>query len=116
PELLPQAAARVTVAAAADGYVHGIDAEEIGVAAMRLGAGRAAKDDEIDYAVGIELLAKRGDRVRRGDAIAILHARADDGAAAEAREQVLGAYAFGAEPPAAQPLVYAVVSKDGVRR
>lgn len=116
PELLPQAAARVTVAAAADGYVHGIDAEEIGVAAMRLGAGRAAKDDEIDYAVGIELLAKRGDRVRRGDAIAILHARAGDGAAAEAREQVLGAYAFGAEPPAAQPLVYAVVSKDGVRR
>ncbi|MBB6696064.1 pyrimidine-nucleoside phosphorylase, partial [Cohnella xylanilytica] len=44
PELLPQAAARVTVAAAADGYVHRIDAEEIGVAAMRLGAGRAAKD------------------------------------------------------------------------
>lgn len=116
PELLPQAAARVRVVADRDGYVHGIDAEEIGVAAMRLGAGRAAKEDKIDFAVGLELVAKRGDRVRQGDTLAILHARSDDETAASAREQVLGAYAIEGEPPAAQPLIYAVVSKDGVRR
>ncbi|WP_027093711.1 pyrimidine-nucleoside phosphorylase [Cohnella thermotolerans] len=116
PELLPQAAARVRVAADADGYVHGIDAEAIGVAAMRLGAGRATKDDAIDYAVGIELVAKRGDRVRRGDPLAVLHVRAEDEAAAAASEQVRSAYALEAEPPARQPLVYAVVSKDGVER
>lgn len=116
PDLLPQAAARVLVACDRDGYVHGIDAEEIGVAAMRLGAGRAAKDDKIDFAVGLELVAKRGDRVKKGDTLAILHARADDEIAEAAREQVLAAYAIEGEPPAATPLIYAVVSKDGVRR
>lgn len=116
PELLPQAAARAAVLAEADGFVHGIDAEAIGIAAMTLGAGRAAKDDKIDYAVGIELVAKRGDRVRRGDTLAVLHARENGAAAEEARALALAAYAMGDEPPAAQPLVHAVVSKDGVRR
>ncbi|CAM3780718.1 pyrimidine-nucleoside phosphorylase [Cohnella lubricantis] len=116
PELLPRAAAQVRVVSSRDGYVHGIDAEEIGVAAMRLGAGRAAKEDKIDFAVGLELVAKRGDRVGQGDTLAILHARADDETAASAREQVLAAYAIESEPPEATPLIHAVVSKDGVRR
>ena len=116
PELLPQAAARIPVLSAADGYVHGIDAEEIGLAAMRIGAGRAAKEDKIDYAVGVELIAKRGDRVSKGDTLAILHARGDDEAARSAAEQIVGAYELGDEAPAANPLIYAIVSKDGVRR
>ncbi|THF75935.1 pyrimidine-nucleoside phosphorylase [Cohnella fermenti] len=115
PELLPQAKERLPVPAAADGYVHGIDAEAIGLAAMRVGAGRAAKDDAIDYAVGVELIAKRGDRVRAGDTLAYLHARENDEAACAAA-QIVRAYELGAAAPAAAPLIYAVVSKDGVRQ
>jgi len=116
PELLPAAPLRIPVHAEADGYVHGIDAEAVGVAAMRLGAGRAAKEDAVDHAVGVELSAKRGDLVRRGEALAFLHARADDAAAQEARSQLLAAYALGAEPPVSRPLLHAVVTRDGVRR
>ncbi|RUS48111.1 pyrimidine-nucleoside phosphorylase [Cohnella sp. AR92] len=115
PELLPQADERIPVLSASDGFVHGIDAEEIGLAAMRIGAGRAAKEDRIDYAVGVELVAKRGDRVRKGDTLAILHARRDDEAARSSAEQIVAAYELGGEAPAANPLIYAIVSKEGVQ-
>ncbi|MBB6730459.1 pyrimidine-nucleoside phosphorylase [Cohnella zeiphila] len=115
PELLPAAPNRIPVLSETDGYVHGIDAEAVGVAAMRLGAGRAAKDDAIDHAVGIELAAKRGDFVQRGGTLAYLHARADDASAGEARSRLLATYRLAAEPPASLPLLYAVVTQYGVR-
>ena len=54
-----------------------IDADEIGVAAMLLGAGRATKEDVIDLAVGIVLRKKIGDFVEKGEALAILHANTE---------------------------------------
>ncbi|MBN2984378.1 pyrimidine-nucleoside phosphorylase [Cohnella algarum] len=108
-ELLPQAGLLVPVAAAADGYVHGIDAESVGLAAMRLGAGRAAKEDRIDHAVGVELVRKRGDRVRGGDTLALLHVRNDKGADELAR-QLAAAYRIESAAPGANPLIYEIVS------
>ncbi|UCG41123.1 MAG: thymidine phosphorylase [Acidimicrobiia bacterium] len=70
PSLLPVAANSHTVTAASDGVVVEANARRIGVAGMRLGAGRATIEDVIDPGVGITLHAKRGDRVRQGDAVA----------------------------------------------
>lgn len=71
--LLPQAQYQIEVPATKSGYVSMIDADEIGVAAMLLGAGRATKEDIIDLAVGIVLRKKIGDFVEKGEALAVLH-------------------------------------------
>jgi pyrimidine-nucleoside phosphorylase len=58
------------VVAPATGYVTRCDALDIGAAGVRLGAGRARKEDPVDPAVGITLLAKYGDQVEEGDPLA----------------------------------------------
>jgi pyrimidine-nucleoside phosphorylase len=108
-QLLPRAAVQITVTAPADGFVTGIDAEAIGLAAMRLGAGRAAIDDPIDLSVGLELHRKIGDPVLTGEPLATLHAKADDALAAEVRHQVAAAYAIGPDRPPAGELVYETI-------
>ncbi len=56
-----------------DGFVSGIDAEGVGLVCMRLGAGRKTKEDVIDPAVGVEVIKKIGDRVARGETLAVIH-------------------------------------------
>jgi len=75
PRLLPTTADRHDVNATADGYVSSLLAEEIGRAAVSLGAGRAKLDDAVDPGVGIEITAPVGAPVRRGDPILRLHHR-----------------------------------------
>ncbi len=75
--LLPQAQYEIEVPSIESGYVSMIDADEIGLAAMLLGAGRATKEDVIDLAVGIVLRKKIGDFVEKGEALAILHANTE---------------------------------------
>ena len=58
PSKLPQAQFKIEVEAKEDGYVSEIVADEIGTAAMLLGAGRATKESEIDLAVGLMLRKK----------------------------------------------------------
>ena len=72
---LPQAATVVPVPSPRDGYVHACHALRLGDAAMRLGAGRATKEDTVDHAVGIVVNAKAGERVARGQPLATVHAR-----------------------------------------
>jgi pyrimidine-nucleoside phosphorylase len=83
----------IEVAAPRAGHVAGCGALRIGRAAMRLGAGRARKEDAIDHAVGVVVLAKRGDEVDVGQPLAVVHAR-DVSAAEVARDDVLAAFAF----------------------
>jgi pyrimidine-nucleoside phosphorylase len=82
PGVFPQARIVKPVAAPRSGYVHGIDAEALGLAGMRLGAGRARAEDTVDPAVGIVLRRKVGDRVEAGEELAVLHANGEDAAAA----------------------------------
>ena len=70
---LPVAAHTHTVTAEADGVLSDMDAMGIAIAAWRLGAGRARKEDPVDFAAGVELHAKPGDSVRAGDAVMTLH-------------------------------------------
>jgi len=76
PERLPSAEARIEVPAKKAGFVASIAAENMGLAAMLLGAGRATKESKIDLAVGIVLHKKIGDEVREGEALATIHANA----------------------------------------
>lgn len=72
--LLPKAKHILEVKATKSGVVSKIHAENIGLIAMELGAGRATKDSIIDIAVGIVLNKKREDKVSEGDVIAFVHA------------------------------------------
>ena len=65
--LLPTAKYKIEVQATESGYITSMGANDIGVAAMLLGAGRADKDDEIDLSVGIILKKKIGDSVQKGE-------------------------------------------------
>jgi pyrimidine-nucleoside phosphorylase len=86
------------VTAGRDGYVTRLGALAVGLAAMRLGAGRATKADEIDHAVGIVCLRKRGDRVEAGEPLAEIHAKDERSADAVAVE-VTAAFQLGDEEP-----------------
>lgn len=70
---LPQAKYQLDVKAEKAGFIQKINAEEIGVTAMLLGAGRKTKIDNIDYAAGVTLVKKVGDKVNAGDILCILH-------------------------------------------
>jgi pyrimidine-nucleoside phosphorylase len=103
---LPAAATVVPVPAPRDGVVQSCHALALGEAAMRLGAGRARKEDVVDHAVGIVVDAKTGSRVRRGDPLATVHARAPDDVDAAA---VAACFEIGdgsVEPP---PIVIEVI-------
>ncbi|MGG1246041.1 pyrimidine-nucleoside phosphorylase [Bacillus spizizenii] len=78
PSKLPQAAYQMDVPAKEAGVVSEIVADEIGVAAMLLGAGRATKEDEIDLAVGIMLRKKVGDKVEKGEPLVTLYANREN--------------------------------------
>ena len=97
-----------------DGYITANDAEKIGSASVLLGAGRQKKGDPLDFAAGITLHKKRGDYVHKGESLATFYGAADkfEAAAAEYRSGLV----YGAEKPEEAPLVYALVTKDGVER
>jgi pyrimidine-nucleoside phosphorylase len=86
PERLPAAPVVLPVPAATTGVIAEIDATAVGLAAMRLGAGRAKKGDPIDPAVGVILVHPPGTRVRAADALAHVHARTDEVGVAAVRE------------------------------
>ncbi|MFC4684622.1 pyrimidine-nucleoside phosphorylase [Exiguobacterium sp. s149] len=104
---LPQAKYETTFVAKQAGYVESIIADEVGVAAMLLGAGRATKDDQLDFAAGITLEKKVGDKVEAGDVIAVLRSNKED--MTSALERMDHAYTLGATEPTARPLVHAVI-------
>ncbi len=92
-----------TVCAPRSGYIQRMDAERIGVAAMLLGAGRAKKEDAIDFAAGITMLKKTGDAVKEGEPIATLYTATASFEGAE--QQYLSALEIGAEKPEMLPLI-----------
>jgi pyrimidine-nucleoside phosphorylase len=77
PEKLASAPYQIALLAQKSGYITKIIADQIGIVAMQLGAGRATKDDIIDPAVGIVLHKKVGDKVDEGEALLTIHANTD---------------------------------------
>ena len=112
--LLPQAPVRRTVTAERDGVVSAMDTMRLGYIAQGLGAGRRTKEDVIDPGVGFIMRARLGDHIRAGDPLAEIHARNEDDyeqAAAAIRDTVR----ITEEAPAAHPLIYAAVTREGTR-
>ncbi|WP_347549776.1 pyrimidine-nucleoside phosphorylase [Pseudalkalibacillus hwajinpoensis] len=105
---LPQAKYHIEVPAHKDGYVTEIDAESIGVAAMYLGAGRATKDDQINYGVGITLKKKVGDEVKKGEALVVLHS--DEETPDNSIEKINVAYVLSDQVAEKHQLIYKVIN------
>ena len=91
PELLPTAPVICEVPSPKAGTVSRIHAEAVGLVSMKLGGGRATKEDVIDPRVGVVLHKKLGDPVAEGESLAAIHA-ADEKSAAEAVRQLLDCY------------------------
>ena len=113
--LLPGAPVIIPVPAEQGGYLTRMDTAAIGSAAQRMGAGRRVKDDVIDPAVGIVMNKRLGDEVAPGEPLATLHARTEESAQTAAAE-LRGAITVSDRPPRKPPLLYALVTPEGVRR
>lgn len=108
PERLPQAAYKIEVPAPRSGVVSEIIADEIGVAAMWLGAGRATKESEIDLAVGLMLNKKVGEAVEAGESLVTIHANSED--VANVTEKILAAISI-ADSAEAPTLIYGTITE-----
>ena len=101
---LPHARNTCVLPSPSAGFVSGIDAEAIGVAAMLLGAGRETADGQIDPAVGIVLWCKVGDAVAPGEALAEIHYNKEE-RLGDVKSRILQAFRFSAVAPTASQLV-----------
>lgn len=107
--LLPQAPIQHQVKAIESGYISALAAKELGMAGLKLGAGRLRKSDKIDPAVGIVLEKRVGDAISRGDTIATIHA-ASQQAALDAQAELLQAVNTSKERPHLNPEIAEWVS------
>ena len=107
-DLFPKAKVVYELKSDSAGYISKIDAEGIGVASSLLGAGRMKAGDPIDHSAGIEILAKTGDRVVRGETIAKLYT-SDEALIEGAAEKYRAALSFSDECPEEEKLIYCTV-------
>jgi pyrimidine-nucleoside phosphorylase len=102
----------VRVSAGEPGFVTAIDAEQVGLGALALGAGRARKEDDVDHGTWIWLKKKVGEKVERGDDLVWFSAprRGErDVIVAQVKSMLRGAWSVGPAPPPARPLVIEAV-------
>ena len=109
PQLLPQAAYTDEILSDTEGYVSHIACAEIGMCSLLLGGGRETKESEIDLSVGIILRKKKGDFVKKGEALAVLHGN-DRDRMVQAKRRFLSAYSFSGDKVAVGPLIKGVIT------
>jgi thymidine phosphorylase len=109
---LPAAEHQQQVVAQESGYLSRLDCRSVGVAAWRLGAGRARKEDPVSPTAGVICLAKPGDKVEAGQPLLELHSDDADrfGPALAALE---GALSISENAPAVRPLIVDRIAKEG---
>jgi len=105
---MPTAPDRAEVVADFAGFIGGMDAEAVGVAAMHLGAGREKSEDNVDHAVGVMVRKKPGEAVAKGEPVFEIHHRAGKGLQS-AQWLLKAAYDILAIRPTLDPLVLEVV-------
>lgn len=104
PSRLPKAKRTIAVESQKSGYVTACDCLELGLCGVAMGAGRTRADQKVDPAVGIELTKKPGDRVKRGETLALLHVQSKVGADKHVA-QVRAAFSVGKQAPKASPIL-----------
>lgn len=107
-ELLPKALNIIELYSEDEGYVEGIDAEKLGIASMLLGGGRAKKEDEIDYGVGVIVHKKIGNFIRKGEVIATIHAN-NLSKIEEVKNTILTAYKLTQKEVGTSQLIYDII-------
>ncbi len=115
PELLALSPCKKTVCAQRQGYITKMETRQCGIASVVLGAGRAKKEDPVDYGAGILLHVKPGDRVEAGQPLATLYA-AGEHLLKQGAQLLEEAIEIGGQPQPPMPLIYARITKDGVER
>ena len=113
--LLPQAANIVPIRANKCGYINKIEAEEVGMSAMILGAGRESKEDILDLSAGIMLEKKVGEYVNKGDILAYMHFNKED-KFESAKERFINAYSIINKKAEPKKLIYGVVTKEEIKK
>ncbi len=107
-ELFPKAKYSLDVVSSEVGYVSAMDTEKIGLASVILGAGRASKEDSIDFSAGIEIYKKTGDKITKGNKIATLFTNSEN-SLKEAEKVYLSALRISTSKPEDKPLIYKIV-------
>ncbi len=105
PDLFEKAKFSCEVKAEKSGYIQSVDTEGYGIASLMLGAGRNTKEESIDYSAGITLVKKTGDRVEKGETLAVMFTNDEkrfDGAV----QRFNLATTIGEEKPEERPLVF----------
>ena len=95
-DLLPKAKSVMEIFSEKEGYIKKIKTEEIGKAAMIIGAGRAKKEDEVDHAVGINIFRKVGEKIGKNEKIAEIYYN-DDKNVNESKNMVIDAFVITSE-------------------
>ncbi|MDS1030119.1 pyrimidine-nucleoside phosphorylase [Bacillota bacterium LX-D] len=108
PDKLPQAKYHYEIKALQTGFVESINAEQIGLIAMMLGAGRKNKEDTIDFSAGVTLNKKVGDKVRENDTICTLHTNLEN--FKDIEKMVKSAYSIGILKPKSINYIYEIIS------
>ncbi len=106
--LLPQAQKTEKVIAEKDGYITAIQTDNIGLASMYLGGGRAKLDDKLDYAVGLKIEKKIGDSIKKGDTLAIIYYNPSS-KLEEAKKMIISAYQIDEKKVEPLRLVYEII-------
>lgn len=109
PSIMTQAKFVKEVPAPRSGYIASLDARQVGLAAVELGAGRRVKGTRIDPAVGFTFAHKVGDYVLQGEPLFTIHAN-DSQRLERAKEQVLHAYRWGEAPVSPPPHIYGIIA------
>lgn len=73
PDLLPQAKFKTQMKSQKEGYIDNIHSMNLGILSMKLGGGREKKEDNINYAVGLEMKVKKGDKIKKDDILATVY-------------------------------------------
>ena len=106
---------KAKVLADRDGYIVKMNAEEVGVTSVVLGAGRETKESDIDFSAGLILHKKYGDAVKKGENLVTLYTSKEE-SLKEAERMYREAVIIGDAQPEKEPLVYARVEKDKVEK
>lgn len=107
-ELFEKSQYSFDVIAQTDGYITSMDTEKIGLTSVILGAGRAAKEDGIDFSAGIIIFKKTGEQIKKGEKIATLLTN-DKQSLADAEKMYLSAVCISSEKPESKPLIYKII-------
>lgn len=107
-ELFEKAEYSYEILSDSDGYISAMDTEKIGLSSVILGAGRASKEDKIDFSAGIIIDKKTGDKIKKGEKIATLFTN-NETSLQDAEKTYLSALTVSAEEPEEKPLIYKII-------